>query len=283
MIVWRNGAFLEGDNAVSHSDRAFLVGEGVFETMLLEAGAPAFLEAHLQRLKRGADLFGIELAWTLDEIRHVIGRLAVRNNQLGRAVCRITLSRSGGARGLLATAEARPELSIVTHDAHAPRRENILIVTDRRRPSFASTNIAKCVGSYAENILARRDAERARASDAIMTNEHGRIACASASNLFLVTGDRICTPATGEGALPGITRAIIIESARATGIEVEERPIELKALAGAELLLTNSVSGVVRASLAGGEFAGARLADWLIAEYKAKLEAEFNRQRNVSG
>ena len=64
------------------------------------------------------------------------------------------------------------------------------------------------------------------------------------SNVFVVCGDVLRTPAAG--VLPGVTRGIVLELAADVGLRVEEGPLEVEALRGAdEAFLTSSTREVM--------------------------------------
>jgi branched-chain amino acid aminotransferase len=60
-------------------------------------------------------------------------------------------------------------------------------------------------------------------------NTQGRLAEATAANIVLYFDGRLVTPPVAEGALPGIARAVLLESG-----EVQERPISAAELRRAE-------------------------------------------------
>lgn len=274
MIVWRDGSFIEADAAIAASDRGFLIGDGVFETVLVDNGKPAFLAAHLARLARGADALAIHHAVTESAVRSAIGGLAGRLGIAGRAACRITLTRVGGARGLAPSKEARAQLLITLQPAPPVPPHLHIIVAKARRFSGAATNGFKCIGAYAPHLLARLEAAHAGVDEALMLNEHGRLACASASNVFVLSVGILRTPPESEGAMPGVTRALLLQAAAAGGVETRIEPIGQDALASGTLLLTNSLIGVCLASAIDGTKASADLASRLASSYDAILIAE---------
>src|SRR5262249_51322847 len=98
------------------------------------------------------------------------------------------------------------------------------------------------------HILARAEADAAGADDALLLNTRGRLAEATASNLFWLSGRGLITPPIKGGALPGITRDVVIELARKLGLEAEERDVKPSTLHQARgVFLTNSVSGITEA------------------------------------
>src|SRR5208283_4789589 len=76
--------------------------------------------------------------------------------------------------------------------------------------------------NYLNNILAKLEARQAGALEAIMLNDQGFVAEATADNVFIVHKGEIVTPATSHGALKGVTRSTIIDVAKDLGIPERE-------------------------------------------------------------
>lgn len=277
MIIWRDGDFIEAGGAVSADDRGWLIGDAVFETVLVECGAPAFLDRHLARMNNGCRVLGIDRNLDGEELRTAIATLARKNALPGRAVCRLTLSRSGGPRGLAPHISARSRLFVSVSTAAAPAQRLRLIVSGRRRWTGASTNGFKCAGAYAENILARAEAASHGADEAIMLNEAGRVAGATSANVFVIADTYLTTPALSEGAMPGVVRGVLLEEAEALGIGRRETALTPGDLLQGELLLTNSIAGPVRSAFDGSrEVSGGEVTGRLIAAYERRLSNEFS-------
>jgi len=276
MIVWRNGDLVEADAAVSTDDRGWLIGEGAFETLLVDAGRPAFLTAHLNRLRTGLRTFGIETPVEAGTILDAIAALARENSLNARAVCRITATRAGGPRGLAPSPLARARLVVSLAPVSDPPREMRVIVSSRRRSSGSSLNAFKCAGAYAENTLARIEAAKVDANEAIMLNERGDLACASAANIFLLTPSRLVTPRPDDGAMPGVVRGIVLEEANRLGFAIQEASLSPDRLAGSTLMLTNSIVGTARGMIEGVTNGGGDAAfDSLAAAYDKRLAEEW--------
>jgi branched-subunit amino acid aminotransferase/4-amino-4-deoxychorismate lyase len=157
------------------------------------------------------------------------------------------------------------------------------MVSGRCRWSSSATNSFKCTGAYAENFLARAEAAAAGADEAIMLNELGRIASASAANIFFLTAAGLQTPPVSEGAMPGVVRAILLEEAKALGMPVREDPVDLAALSSSLPLLTNSLIGVVRGAVDGAADGAAGpdaelAASRLIGAYRRRLAQEVGEE-----
>jgi branched-chain amino acid aminotransferase/4-amino-4-deoxychorismate lyase len=232
-------------------DRGFLLGDGLFETVLFKAGRPVLWEEHMARLTRGCLAIDLPLP---DAARlKAEARRAVADRRLGsaRAAVRLTWTAGSGGRGL-----ARPEPSIprlVASAAASPRPEapaTVAVSTIRRNARSPSARLKSL--NYLDNVLARREAERAGADEALLLNTAGHVACASAANLFWITGGRLYTPSLACGALDGIVRAQVIASA-----PVEEARANLDTLLKAEAaFLTSSLIGVRMIKVLAGRFLG---------------------------
>ena len=100
--------------------------------------------------------------------------------------------------------------------------------------------------SRSSESVALREAQAEGAFDAILLNEKGRVVETTARNLFLVKDGMLGTPATYEGALPGVTRATVLEVARREKIRAKEVSVSLQRLRSAdEVFLTGSGVGVL--------------------------------------
>ena len=283
MIVWRDGELIDAAGAISADDRGWLIGDAVFETVLVERGIPAFLERHLSRLALGCAALRISYDLEAEEFSRAIRSVADRNALVGRAACRLTISRTGGPRGLAPSDTARAQLIVSAAAVGAPPDFYRLLVSGNRRRSDVSTNGFKCVGAYAENMIARADAQSRGADEAIMLNEFGRVACATSANIFLISNGVVRTPPATEGAMPGVVRGVLLEEAVRLGIQAMEAPIEPRELSCGALLLTNSIAGAVRSALSGErDSVEEQMTADLIAAYVCRLEKEFNGRRGGS-
>jgi branched-subunit amino acid aminotransferase/4-amino-4-deoxychorismate lyase len=130
------------------------------------------------------------------------------------------------------------------------------VVSSIRRNETSPLSAVKSLNCL-DNLLAREDARRRGADEAILLNTRGLVAEGSASNLFLVEGGRLLTPSIESGALPGITRQAALELASAAGLEAAESGVEMQALWDApEVFLTNSVMEVMPLTMLDGRPVG---------------------------
>jgi len=100
-LAWLNGALEPLDQVrIGPTDRGFLLGDGLFETLRAEHGAPLHAHRHLARLRAGAAVLALPLPWPddvlIDAMAAVLATCA--HNE---AALRLTLTRGPAARGVL--------------------------------------------------------------------------------------------------------------------------------------------------------------------------------------
>lgn len=83
---------------------------------------------------------------------------------------------------------------------------------------------SKSVSTYANSILANREARADGYDEAVLLDTEGFVAEGSGENIFLVRDGRLIEPEPAS-ALDGVTRRSIIELAREEGIAVESRRV----------------------------------------------------------
>jgi branched-chain amino acid aminotransferase len=84
----------------------------------------------------------------------------------------------------------------------------------------------KISGAYITSSLAKTEAVQSGFDEALLLNSRGKVSEASGMNLFLVRDGLLITPGVDQDILEGITRASVLELARAMGIPVLERPVD---------------------------------------------------------
>lgn len=247
-MLWVNGERVE--TAVPHIsalDRGFTMADGLFETMLARRGKIFRADRHLERLRHGATILRIALPEDTERWLEEAVRAAME--ELGDAAIRLTVSRGVGAPGLAVSGTSTPTMVIaVTRLPAFPPRlyEHGLsaVIASARRNERGATSGVKSL-AYTEAIVALAQAHDAGADEAILLDTEGHLSEASASNVFLYANGVFLTPALSCGALPGITRAAVLELAPALGLTMEERAVEPRELAAAdEAFLTSSLRGV---------------------------------------
>jgi branched-chain amino acid aminotransferase len=177
------------------------------------------------------------------------------------AAVRLTVTR-GTLPGLAPPADARSVTVVllvqtVPHFAPEIYRTGLSVhVASGRRNEFAMTAGIKTL-AYTDSVMALIEARRHGADEALLLDTAGHVSEASASNVFLVSGGTVLTPPLSCGALPGITRAVVLELLAERGILTFERPISAAELATTdEVFLTSSLRGIAPVASIDGRSLG---------------------------
>jgi branched-chain amino acid aminotransferase len=240
--VWLNGSLVdERDACISPSDRGFLLGDGVFETLRSYSGRLPTLREHLERLAAGARALGIALP-ALGELEQGAAALLSASG-LADARLRITVTSGAGPPGL-ARGEAEPTLMItVSPLPERPGAATAVVppwIHDERRPLVGVKTTSR-----AESVIALAYARERGADEALFLNTAGNVCEATTANVFAVRDGLITTPPLSAGCLAGITREHVLRSCDAIGLGAEEKDLPAGALQSAdELFLTSSTRGV---------------------------------------
>lgn len=247
-IVYLNGRLVPRSRArVSPFDHGFLYGFGIFETMRSYNGRVFRLEQHLKRLETSAQQLGIPMPGL--DLASACYRL-LEENSLTEARLRLTLTAgTGEAVPDTDTCKSSTAVIMVRPLAPLPREKYQqgfhAVLSSLQRNSRSLLSRIKST-SYAESVFARREARLMGVDEVVMLNEKGMVAEGSTCNIFIVSKGLLVTPSPDSGALPGITRAVVLELARAAGLKIEEREFTPGELAEAdEAFVTSSIIEVM--------------------------------------
>jgi branched-chain amino acid aminotransferase len=251
MKVWIDGDIVDGSEArIPVTDHGLLYGDGVFEGIRVYAGRVFRLDDHLARLAAGAKALALELPGGVTEARRIVLQ-TVRAHAGEAAYVRLLLTRGVGALGVDPTTcpEARwicmvDQVAIYPEEKLA-RGIDLVTASLRRPPPDVLDPRVKSL-NYLNNVLAKLEARRRGADEALMLNLAGQVAEAAVANVFAWRQGELVTPPGSDGALEGITRRTIIELAGQLGIAARVRSLGRFDLFDAEeVFLTGSGAGIV--------------------------------------
>ncbi len=240
--TYNNGAFLPSNEArVAADDAGLLRGNGLFETFRARQGHVYLLDRHLARLRTGANELDIVVPADVVRLPEIVKELTER---CCVADARVRLTLTAGAQ------DGQPALLLQARPAtdYPPEMYahgiTATIASVRRNETSPLTHIKSL--SYLDNLLARREALRAGAGEALLLNTTGSLAESSTANVFIVLGGDVLTPPIADGPLPGVTRSAVLELATSAGIAASEATLTVDDLRHAdEAFLTNAVAGVL--------------------------------------
>ena len=254
MYVYLNNKVVPSAEAkVSVFDHGFLYGDGIYETMRVYDGVVFMFEEHLQRLFRSASLIGLDIKREIADIKVAVYE-TLQANSLTNAYIRLTVSRGFGAVGLDPDLCKEPSFVVITNDfkdypkAYYSEGIKLMVAAVRRNLKEALNPQIKSL-NFLNNILAKIEAKKTDAHEAIMLNAAGHVAEGTISNIFFVKDGVLHTPSVECGVLDGITRAMVIDLAIKNGIAVREgayMPEEL--YQASEVFITNTTMEVMPVS-----------------------------------
>jgi len=250
-IIYLNGKLISRSKArLSPLDHGFLYGYGLFETMRAYQGHIFRLDSHLTRLRCSAERIGLTHSILTTEKGKQSLKAAceatLEANKLKGARIRLTVSAGEGDMTPDPNKCSNPTVLVTARDLVPlpPKKYETgfrATLSSLRRNSQSPLSRLKST-CYMENILARMAARTAGCDEAILLNEQGYLAEGSTTNIFLASNNELITPSLESGVLPGITREVVLEMARAANIKTLERQVELKELIETEeAFVTNSI------------------------------------------
>ncbi len=246
-------------------DRGSLVGDGIFETMRTGGGRIFRLEDHVERFQDGMQHLGFH-----DDVRKEFRKVASKlvetgNKELGGDLYVRIQATMGSMRTVVDGAGLNIN-GMVRPFAQHPHRQKIggievAMAKQRKDPLDPLSRIKHM--SLMGFMAAARQAQAMGADDALLTNTLSRIAEGTTSNVFALVGDTVHAPGPAEGAIPGITRKVLLELIQEDGRTVNDR-LTLDQLARAnEVFLTNTTGGVMPVTrIEGAPVGNGQVGDW---------------------
>ncbi len=247
-IAYVNGRYLPiGAPAVQIEDRGYQLADGVYEVCKVVAGQFRDLDRHLDRLERSLAAVRIPMPMARRALELVM-RETWRRNGLPDAMVYLQVSRGVAPRNHAFPSTVRPSLVVTVRPSRLPSAREmehgvrVITLPDER---WARCEIKSI--SLLPNVLAKQSAVEAGCREAWLVDGEGHVTEGASSNAYIVDRDgRVVTHPLGPAILGGITRSIILELARAAGIEVVERAFTVEeAMAAREAFLTSTTSLVL--------------------------------------
>ena len=262
MKIYVDGTlYAKEDAKVSVFDHGFLYGDGVFEGIRVYDGVVFRLKEHIDRLYQSAKTIALDIPLSSAEMTQAVLDTVAANEQRD-AYIRLVVSRGPGDLGIdPANCEKATVVIICSQIKLYPKAlyetgAEIVTSSVRRIPIQCLDPRIKSL-NYLNNIMAKLDARRAGALEAVMLNHQGRVAECTADNLFFYAGGVLKTPDLMNGALPGITRATVLELGAEMGMPTEEGNYGLHDLYNAdEVFLTGTGAEIMPVIAVDGRSVG---------------------------
>lgn len=245
-----NGTISSSDSNLIVNNRAFLYGDGVFETLKIIDNRILFLEDHYFRLMASMRVVRMEIPmnFTMEYFEEQVLALAKANGCHASARARITVYRNEGGYYL-------PKQRSVSFLINCTALENTVYSNDLKpyevdlyKDFYVTKQLLSSIKTTNKiiNITGSIFANENGLENCLMLNDDKNVIEALNGNLFMVFEGKLITPPVSEGCLNGVMRKQILGLAsKIEGLEVVEEPISPFNLQKAdELFITNVIKGI---------------------------------------
>jgi len=245
-----NGSLLPSDGFLSSSNRAFLYGDGVFETLKVVNQKVLFLEDHYFRLMASMRIVRMQIPnnFTLEYFEEQVISTAQAANCAASARIRFTVFRNDGGYYLPQTREVSYVIQVSPLENVKYFFSDAVYEVDLYKDFFISKQLLSTIKTTNKmiSITGSIYAQENDLNNCLLLNNDKNVVEALNGNLFMLLGTKLITPPTEEGCLNGIARKQIIALAKKMeGIEMVEAPISPFDLQKAdELFITNIIQGI---------------------------------------
>jgi branched-chain amino acid aminotransferase len=233
------------------ADRGFLYGDSVYEVFRTYSGIPFLFDEHYDRLLNSAELIGMSISQSKQEILEAIRKSVKESNPEARedVYVRYQITRGEGPIDLNPDLSDKTRLVIIVKGV--PQWNQALYDTgvtlaipSLRRNSVVSLDPNIKSGNYLNNIIALAEAKKQGADDCLMLDAREQVTECSNSNVWFVLGGKLVTPKGGN--LNGLTRASLITLLEESGVEPALRPVHHDELGAAkECFITSATREVM--------------------------------------
>ena len=233
-LLWVEGTIVPFDRfAIDPSDEGLLFGRGVWESTRTIGGVPWLWSLHLDRMRRTAELLGIELdPARLPTSKQVTEYVRGLTSQDVVVRLNLTAGRPGnsGLVWMTAAAQPYPLTSLRLRTCRSPVQKGQAYLTLK---TF----------QYATRMRIGQQANLAGFDTALLLDADGNLLEAAHANIFLRLRDGWVTPTADGGLLPGTLRQHLLDR---SPLPIREQPVP-QALLGEvqEAFVTNSNVGIV--------------------------------------
>ncbi len=245
-----NGNLLKDETNLLQHNRAFLYGDGVFETLKIVNQKIIFFEDHYFRLMSSMRILRMEIPmnFTMEFLENQILELAKSNECQNSARVRFTVFRNDGGYYLPVSNEISYLISVVALSKTVYEIDDKAYEVELYKDFFVSKQLLSSIKSTNKiiNVTGSIFAKENDYDNCLLLNDAKNVIEALNGNLFMLIDNKLITPPISEGCLNGIIRKQVLEIAKNNkDLEVLEAVISPFDLQKAdELFITNIITGI---------------------------------------
>ncbi len=225
--------------AVDAGDRGLAYGDGLFETMRVARGRLPWWPAHHARLARGAAALGL-VAPPRDWLE--AGLAALLAGAPSDAVLKLVLTRGAGGRGYAPQGAGEPTLVLSLHPLPAAIAAPLVLRWCTLRLALQPALAGHKHLNRLEQVMARAEWDDPDVHEGLLLDARGRVACATAANVFARIDGRWLTPRVDECGVAGVARAWLLDRVP-DAAEAALSPADVESAEA--LFLCNAVRGIL--------------------------------------
>ncbi len=217
-----------------------LSGWGIFTTLRIYDGVLFEFERHWQRMARDAGVLRVGLTQNPDTVHASLLEL-VRKNRAHNAVMRLCVVRSQG--GFWEGPGSGNRSDVVAMTANLKKWQDSVALDVAEHGRYAASPFAGTKTlSWSHNLTLAEKAVADGYDEVILLNERGEVSECTSANLFAAKDGITYTPPLSSGALPGITRLVMLEELKLADAPVCEKTLRVDDLFAADEVFITSTT-----------------------------------------
>jgi branched-chain amino acid aminotransferase len=245
-----NGEIIESTElCLSVSNRGYLYGDGLFESIKVIDGKIMNFSNHFSRLISGAEILHIRVPvyYTQEFFEEKIDELLTLSKMKKGGRVRLSIDRVSGGTYKPTSNEATYFIETIEDSANKfelnTKGIEVDIFSSMRKQINKFSNYKTKNGLIF--VMGAIEAQEKGFDDLLITNEKGAILEGTSSNLFVVSNGVLYTPSLSDGCMAGTMRMQVINLALENHIKVYECTIMPQNLLVAdEVFFTNAIKGI---------------------------------------
>lgn len=260
-IVYVNGAYKRYPEAAIHAeDRGFQFADAIYEVIEIRDGRLVDATRHFARLAHSLRELGIPRPMSDAALMQVISTV-MRRNRVRDGIVYLQVTRGAGPRDFSLPKPGKlPTLVVLARSQRkgwsAELAEKGIAVSTLPDNRWARCDIKTVM--LLPSVLAKEEARKNGAKEAWFLDAAGNVTEGASSNAWMVTADgTLVTRPLDRRILPGVTRATVMDVAKAEGLKIAERAFTIEeALKAREAFVTSATNIVMPVVIIDGKPVG---------------------------
>lgn len=245
-----NGELVSSQALLSNSNRSFLYGDGVFETIKIVNNTILFFEDHYFRLMASMRIVRMQIPsnFTSEFLEAEILNLARANASENSARIRFTVFRNDGGFYLPKTREVSYLIQSYNLESKQYSTNFGAYEIELYKDFFISKQLLSTLKTSNKmiNIAGSIFADENGFQNCLLLNNEKNVVEALNGNIFMLVGNTLITPPIADGCLNGIMRKQVLGLAKINDtiafVEKSISPFDLQK--ADELFITNVINGI---------------------------------------